>query len=142
MGAYLSLRGVRPDLILSAGSLRAQRTADSLASSLEYRGKIHYLKELYRADPQTVLDLIAMQDDEVETMFLILHNPEISEVANILGRDHFGKIPALGIVSLDLPTDSWSALTEKIEGETDFFIFPKQFRYFMPRQIRAVLGHP
>ncbi len=142
MGAYLSLREIRPDLILSAGSLRAQRTADSLASSLEYQGKIHYLKELYRADPQTVLDLIAMQDDEIETIFLILHNPEISEVANILGRDHFGKIPALGIVALDFPAESWSAVTEKTEGETDFFIFPKQFRYFMPRQIRAVLGHP
>jgi len=142
IGAYLGLRGIRPDLILSSASLRAQRTADILAERLEYEGKTHYLAELYRAMPETVLEILSMQEDEKEALFLILHNPELSEVANLLSSDHFGKIPALGMVALKLEIDRWSDLEPGVESETEFFIYPKQFRYYMPRQIRATLGHP
>jgi len=81
-----------------------------------------------------------MQEDEYETLFLIAHNPELSEIANLLCKDHFGKIPSLGIAALIFETEHWSDLDRGARGETDFFIYPKQFRYFMPRQIRAVLG--
>jgi phosphohistidine phosphatase len=62
-------------------------------------------------------------------------------VANLLSPDHFGKIPALGVAALELPIGSWSELEPSGESRTDFFIYPKQFRYYMPRQIRATLGH-
>jgi phosphohistidine phosphatase len=127
--------------MLCASSLRAQRTADGLAERLEYTAKIHYLRELYRTDPETVLEILALQDDEIDSLFLILHNPELSEVANLLSPDHFGKIPALGVVALELPIESWNELEPGAESRTDFFIYPKQFRYYMPRQIRAILGH-
>ena len=129
-------------MILSAASLRAQRTADALAKRLEYTGKVHYLRELYRADPETVLEILSLQDDETDSLFLVAHNPELSEIANLLSSDHFGKIPALGIASLTFDIGSWGDLASGARGETEFFIYPKQFRYFMPRQIRAVLGHP
>jgi len=129
-------------MILSSASLRAQRTADLLAERLEYTGRILYLRELYRTDPDVLLEILSMQDDEHETLFLIAHNPELSELANLLSPDHFGKIPALGVVSLRFDIDVWSDLTEADSGTTEFFIYPKQFRYFMPRQIRATLGHP
>jgi phosphohistidine phosphatase len=136
----LALRGIRPDLILSASSLRAQRTADGLAERLEYEGRVHYLQELYRSDPETVLEILSLQEDEADEIFVILHNPELSEVANLLGQDHFGKIPALGVVALSFEIESWEELGERARGETEFFIYPKQFRYYMPRQIRATLG--
>jgi phosphohistidine phosphatase len=111
-----------------------------LAERLEYEGRIHYLRELYRTDPETVLEVLSMQEDDTEAIFVILHNPELSEIANLLSRDHFGKIPALGVVALTFDIDSWDALSEGVKGVTDFFIYPKQFRYYMPRQIRATLG--
>jgi phosphohistidine phosphatase len=109
---------------------------------LEYREKIHYLGELYRTDPETVLEILSLQEEEIRSLFLILDNPELSELANRLASDHFGKIPTLGVVALHLAIDSWDAIGDGIGGETEFFIFPKQFRYYMPRQIRAVLGEP
>lgn len=133
------MRGVQPDLILSACSLRAQRTADALASRIGYDGQILYLRELYRVCPETVLEVLSLQEDENDTLFVIAHNPELSEIANHLCVDHFGKIPALGTVCLRFEIDSWSQLLEDVRGETEFFIYPKQFRYYMPRQIRAVL---
>jgi len=111
-----------------------------LAERLEYNGSVLYLRELYRTDPDVLMEILSMQDDEHETLFLIAHNPELSELANLLSPDHFGKIPALGIVSLTFDITEWSDLTEAPPGHTEFFIYPKQFRYYMPRQIRAVLG--
>ncbi len=139
MGSYLALRGIVPDLILSASSLRAQRTADELASRLDYEGRIHYLKELYRVFPETVLEVLSLQDDDCSELFVIAHNPELSEIANLLTQDHFGKIPALGIISIRFDIDNWAELLENTKGETDFFIYPKQFHYYMPKQIRATL---
>jgi phosphohistidine phosphatase len=88
-----------------------------------------------------VLEILSLQEDDVETLFLVAHNPELSEIANLLSSDHFGKIPALGIASLTFEIGSWGELTSGARGATEFFIYPKQFRHFMPRQIRAVLGY-
>jgi len=93
-------------------------------------------------DPETILEILSMQEEEHESIFLIAHNPELSEVANFLSPDHFGKIPALGVVSLQFDIERWSELETGMESKTDFFIYPKQFRYYMPRQIRATLGDP
>jgi phosphohistidine phosphatase len=140
MGSYLSLRGIRPDLILSSCSLRAQKTADGLAEMTEYEGRIHYLSELYRVMPETMLNVLALQDDQHDSIMLIGHNPELSELADRLSEDHIGKVPALGIVALTFDIDSWDTLEENgITGKTEFFIFPKQFRYYMPHQIRTTL---
>ncbi len=139
MGSYLALRGIVPDLILSSSSLRAQKTADGLAGHMGYEGKIHYLSELYRVMPETVLNILALQDDQHDRIMVVGHNPELSEVADRLTEDHIGKMPALGIIAIRFDIDSWDALEKGTKGETEFFIFPKQFRYYMPRQIRAVL---
>ena len=81
-----------------------------------------------------------MQDDEIESLFLILHNPELSELASLLSRDHFGKIPAMGVTELHLPIESWGEIEEGLNAETGFFIYPKMFHHYMPRQIQAELG--
>jgi len=138
MGSYLALRGVNPDVILSSCSLRTQETTDILAKKIEFDGKIHYLKELYLASVEEIKEIVMIQDDDIDSIFLVGHNPQLTELANILTDEHISKIPTLGIVSINFDVKSWSDL-EKIKGDIDFFIFPKQFKYYMPKQIRTTL---
>jgi len=143
MGSYMSIQGMTPDLIISSLSLRAQTTADELAERLEYRGKIHYMKELYRSSPENYFNILTLQDNEYDTIFLIGHNPEITEFANIVIDKNFAKFPALGVLAIDLNIDSWDQIVKGC-GEINFFIQPKQFKYFVPKQIRtniATLKH-
>jgi phosphohistidine phosphatase len=139
MGSYLALRGIKPDLMLSSCSLRTQETADLLAKKIDFQGKIHYLMELYLASVEEIKEIIMIQDDDTDSLFLIGHNPQLSELANLLSDEHISKIPTLGIVSIEFDVDKWSDL-QKTKGQIDFFIFPKQFKYYMPKQIRATLS--
>ena len=134
----MSIQNLKPDLMLSSLALRAQTTADQLAKKIGYEGKIHYMKELYNSRPETLMNVLTLQDDSYDTIFLVGHNPELTEFANFLIEDNFSKIPTLGVLAINLNINSWSEISEKC-GTVDFFIQPKQFKYYMPKQIRTTL---
>lgn len=138
ISSYLSLQQLKPDLILTSLALRAQITADKLSEKIDYGGRIHYMAELYNSRPETIMNVLTLQDDGYETIFLIGHNPELTEFANFLIKENFAKLPTLGVLAINLHIESWSEISEKC-GEIDFFIQPKQFKYYMPKQIRTTL---
>lgn len=135
----MSLQQLKPDLMLSSLSLRAQTTADQLGKKIGYDGRIHYMEELYNSRPETIMNILTLQDDSYETIFVVGHNPELTEFANFLVEDNFPKLPTLGVLAINLNINTWSDITEKC-GEIDFFIQPKQFKYYMPKQIRTTLA--
>ena len=139
MGSYLALRNIMPDLILSSASLRTQLTADGLAKEIKYTNKIEYMKELYLRKPEMILDVLSHQEDKCDSIFIVGHNPSFTELVNLLQKENFTKFPTLGIVAINLDIDSWEDVVN-CDGKIDFFIFPKQFKYYMPKQIRSSLG--
>lgn len=136
MSSYLSLRQVKPNLILSSSALRAQLTADKLAKKIEYKGRIHYMEELYLSRSETLMSTLSLQDNSIGSIFLIGHNPELTEFGNLLIEENFTKLPTLGILAINLKIQNWEDIQEKC-GKVDFFIHPKQFKYYMPKQIRT-----
>lgn len=135
----MALQNICPDLILSSLAFRAQLTADNLANKIGYKNRIHYMEELYLVRPETIMNILSLQDDQHKSIFLIGHNPELTEFANILIKDNFSKLPTLGILAINLDINNWNEVTDT-QGEIDFFIYPKQFRYYVPKQIRNTLG--
>ena len=103
-----------------------------------YEGRIHYMEELYNSRPETLVNVMMLQDDSYDTIFLVGHNPELTEFANFLVKDNLHKLPTLCVLAVDLDIDSWSDIEEQC-GKIDFFIHPKQFKYYMPKQIRTTL---
>ncbi len=138
MGSYLKLRGILPDLVLASCSLRTQETADGLADKLVFEGPRQYLQELYLTSPETLKETLMLEENHLESILVVGHNPQVTELANMLTDEHMSKVPTLGIVAINFDIDEWSEL-EEAKGEIDFFIFPKQFTYYMPKQIRAAL---
>ena len=82
MGSYLALRGVLPDLILSSSSLRTQETADGLAEKLVFEGPKYYLQELYLTKPETLKETVMMQENYFQSIFLVGHNPQLTDLVN------------------------------------------------------------
>ena len=134
----MQLRSVKPDLILASCSLRTQETADKLADKLEFEGPKYYLQELYLAQIEKLKETLLVQEEHFNTIFVVGHNPQITDFANTLTDEHISKIPTLGVVAIDFDIDEWSEL-EEAQGKIDFFIYPKQFKYYMPKQIRGTL---
>lgn len=139
MGSYLSLRKIKPDLILSSCALRAQITVNKLVEKIAYKAQINFMEEIYLSKPKILMDIISLQDDNYSSIFLVGHNPELTEFANTLIEDNFFKMPTMGILAINFDVDKWSDIVE-VSGKIDFFIHPKQFRYYVPKQIRATLG--
>ena len=139
IGSYLALRGINPDLILSSCALRAQETTDLLSKKISFSGMKHYLEELYLTSLEDIKEIVMIQDSDVNSMFIIGHNPQLHELANLLTEDHISKFPSLGVVAINFDIVEWSEISTT-KGELDFFIFPKQFKYYMPRQIRTYLA--
>jgi len=139
IASYMALQGISPDIILSSCVMRAEQTALALAEKLDFEGKKYFLEELYYAPIQEVLGIIMAQGQSCDSIFVIGHNPQLNELVNTLSSEHINKIPTAGVVALSFAIDSWSEV-EDVKGELDFFIYPKQFRYYMPKQIRTTLS--
>lgn len=132
------MQGISPDLIISSCSIRTQETADGLADKLEFEGPRYYLQELYLTQPKTLKETLMMQENHFNSILVVGHNPQVTEFAKMMTEGAVSKIPALGVVAINLDIEEWNEL-EQAQGEIDFFIYPKQFKYYMPKQIRTTL---
>ena len=122
--------------MLSSSALRAQLTADKLGKKIGYEGRIYYMEELYMTRPERVMNILSLQDNANDSIFVVGHNPELTELGNLLVKEDFTKLPTLGIIAINLDIKQWEEIEER-KGEIDFFIHPKQFKYYMPKQIRT-----
>ena len=133
------MRNILPDLVISSCSIRTQETADGLADKLEFEGPRYYLKELYLTQPKRLKETLMMQEKHFDSIFVVGHNPQVTEFAKMVtDGGSISKIPSLGVVAINFDIEEWSELAEA-QGEIDFFIYPKQFKYYMPKQIRSSL---
>lgn len=127
MANALKERKVMPDLILSSSAKRAKLTAKGLAKEIDYHGEIKYIDALYMAESEEVLTLNQDIDDKYDTVFIVGHNPETTELSNIMTNAYIDNVPTLGIVAIQLSIESWKDL--KIgEGKLNFFIYPKMVK--------------
>lgn len=126
MAEVLKEKKIMPDLILSSSAKRARLTAEGLAKNIDYRGKIKTSDALYMAEPEEVIAMIQEIKDKYENVFIVGHNPETTELTELLIEEYIENVPTLGIVALKVSIEHW----EKINAENirlDFFIYPKMF---------------
>ena len=111
MGRRLTTHGVRPSLILTSSARRARETVRLVAREIGY--PIEFLqteKSLYLADPETILEVIEVQDDTFSDILVCIHNPGITELANRLSGQRIDNVPTSGMVIIEIDTDCWSTI--------------------------------
>jgi len=138
IGSYLALQNISFDILLSSCALRAQQTAIELAERLSFSGMKYFLDELYFASNEEALQIIGAQDESAQSMCVVGHNPHLNELVNRLSQETLKKMPSMSVVALEFDVDQWSEIAEE-KGRIAFFIYPKQFQYYMPQQIRSKL---
>jgi phosphohistidine phosphatase len=125
MGKRLKTLHIRPDLILASPARRARKTAERIAREVGYPVREIVLSDAaYMAGAAGLADLIHAADDGRACIFLVGHNPDLTELANRLADQPVGDLPTCGIVSLEFPTTSWKDVGEG-SGHVAFVDFPK-----------------
>jgi len=126
MARRLVAHGVRPSLILTSSAKRARETAKLVAREIGY--PIEFLqteKSLYLADPDTILEVIEVQDDTFSDIVVCIHNPGITDLANRLSDQSIDNVPTCGMVIVEVDTDSWSEIASS-RHKFIIFDYPKK----------------
>lgn len=130
MGEALAGR-IAPMSIAVSPARRAQLTLDGVCASWSKLGDIqHYIQEdLYTFSSDDLLQWIAAQDDGHGALFIIGHNPALTDLVNtLLGEYALGNLPTAGYVQMSLRIDRWCELRQGC-GTIVYSLFPKELSH-------------
>lgn len=126
MGQRLKDHDVCPDLIISSPAKRAVKTAKVIAEAVGYPKKqITINDSLYLQGTQAILDTIRGVDDAHQSLMLFGHNPDFTELAELLTDYEVENIPTCGIFCIDFNVGFWQEVDEA-KGLFSFFDYPKK----------------
>jgi len=139
IGSYLALHNISIDVILSSYAQRAQDTVVELDKIVSFSAKKQFLEALYYQPCDEMIKIIKALDDEDKNLLIVGHYPQLNELINELSSESINSIPNMGVVALEFDVEHWADL-DRSGSNLDFFIYPKQFKYYMPDQIRTRLA--
>lgn len=128
MGKILKESGFSPDLILSSPAQRAKATAEILAEKLDYPlKKIVFDEEIYEASSAKLLQIIKNQENNIEKLLLVGHNPALTLLANQLTQTvYVENIPTTGMFAVRWEVNTWANIQPN-KTQFLFFDYPKKY---------------
>jgi phosphohistidine phosphatase len=139
MGKVLKELQIMPDLIISSPAVRAITTAKMIASELGYNETlINTDPKIYLESKSRLMKTINKIDDRYNTVYLVSHNPGLTDLANGLTGESIDNIPTSGVMVIQFECDSWSEV-EKGKGKKIFFEIPKVHRKKVEKTEKQVL---
>jgi len=128
MGRRLGSMAVCPDLIATSPAKRARKTAAALASGCGCKKTvIRYFDDLYLGTRAFHLELIGRLAADVAVLFVVGHNPTITDLAEYLTGMNLGNVPTCGVIGLEYAADIPFA-EQSTSGKLLFYDFPNRWR--------------
>ena len=109
-----------PGRIVSSPAARALAPARAVGKEIGYVDDIVVEDNLYGAGSQEVLQIISEFDDCLQAAMIVLHNPTITELANIFSIESIENVPTCGVLVIEVT--AWSRLET---GRLIDFDYPK-----------------
>ena len=126
MGERLQQRGIRPDAIISSPAKRAKKIAQAISQAVGFaRSAIRYDHAGYEASAEGWLTIIRAVDDQIVTLMLVGHNPEMTVLANRLTTHYIDNVVTSGVVAIEFPTERWAEVGKSNEGQFLWYDYPK-----------------
>jgi phosphohistidine phosphatase len=108
MGKRLKKADIIPDKIISSTAKRAAQTAKYIAKEVGYaEDRIEWHEELYHCIPSVFEEIIYNVDDSVKTLFMVAHNPGISEFAGSIGGERALEMPTCAVAGVEMDLEEW-----------------------------------
>jgi len=118
--------GIKPDLILSSPAKRAKRTTKEIAQTIGYNEEnIVYDESLYDSSYTNYRYLLDSLNDKIDSIFIIAHNPTLTDVGEKLSGAILTNIPTCSIVAMEFDVSSFKDIKEE-SGKILFFDYPKK----------------
>jgi phosphohistidine phosphatase len=132
MGGYMAHHSLVPERVLCSPARRTRDTWTGVSAQLPAPVDVVFDGRLYVAGRQGILSAIRDQDDAVDELLLIGHNPGLQEAAEWLiasgdveQRERLReKFPTAALAVINFALDKWSDVHER-SGRLEHFITPR-----------------
>lgn len=126
MGERFASRDERLDQVLASPALRAFTTAQLFCEACGFAAeKIVAEPDLYFLGSGSIEGVIRAQDDRLQSLMLVFHNPDITYFANSLGDDvRIDNVPTSGLLKAQSDIESWSDWSPE-GARAEYFDYPK-----------------
>lgn len=128
LGNWLKHQKIKPDLVLTSPATRALHTAINLCSWVEF--PIHKMDidaNIYFGNVKSIAEKLTLLDGSIKSIdkiFLIGHEPILSELIHKLTKDVLDKFPTAALYSISWNVDTWAEAMTELGSKIDF-ITPK-----------------
>lgn len=107
IGGRLATIGIQLDKVISSPAKRALVTACGIADANDFScKKIDICDELYFCGPDAIIELLSRQSDDQQTIMLVGHNPDLSEVLSRLCECE-EEMPTCAFAAIELHEPQW-----------------------------------
>ena len=100
LSEYIQKHSISFDLVLSSPSERTQSTHDLVLSSLDPIPTSNLKECIYHASASSLTQLIADQDDEINNLLIIGHNPGLHILTETLTNESIVKFPTCAFAKI------------------------------------------
>lgn len=140
IGHYMHAQSLLPALILCSSATRTRDTLELVESSWshEHRPRVEITHDLYLCGIPALLTRVGKVSDDIHTMMIVAHNPDLADLAQSLlddedrdseaGRALLTKFPTAALAVFDLAIAGWHALQPGTTGRLITFQTPKQLQ--------------
>lgn len=127
MGERLKTQKVIPDLIIASPAKRARQTAKKVAKAIGYdESNIQWVAKLYHCIPQVFEEVLYEVSDDVKTVFIVGHNPGITQFVNELSAEFsIDNMPTCGMVGAEVELNHWE-MFPNAKKKVFLFEYPKK----------------
>lgn len=127
ISATLKQEGIIPDLVISSPAKRTMHTASIFCRNLGFNEEnIRQESSFYdSATTQDFIEVLQKLPEEVQTVFVVGHNPAVYYWVSNLVKYFNGDMPTCSTVAIDFAVDKWSEVTARI-GKKAFQYVPKE----------------
>ena len=115
MGKYLRQQGLIPDRILTSSAKRARKTANKVAKSCGYTGKVKKIEAFYDAVPGVYFETLQALPAKYQRVMVVGHNPTMERLVNHL-TGQIERMPTAALAHIELPIQQWDALDLYTKG--------------------------
>ena len=126
MARRLAKLDIKPDMVCSSGAERAIQTAKTITTFLHYPAyEIEVDDRIYHASSKSLLEYIKRIEHPANTIYLVGHNPGLTEFLNLVADENIENIPTCGIAGIEFRIEKWSEVKSGL-GKLIFYDYPKK----------------
>ncbi len=129
IGEWMRENNRLPQKIISSPAVRAKQTTELVIKQFPSMnsGEVTYDKDLYLADPDTLIEVIQLYKNDLNSLMIVAHNPGLEQLVHSLSSEadtDYRSMTTANLVIFEYLDNQFNPLTDK--GKIIEFIKPKE----------------